>query len=163
MSKKNLPSTRKDLGGGVYLYRDPGTSVAQLQVAQAELPPPEQAFMADAFGIDRTGTRVEIGFCQRALGGAGGIGAAVMISVPLSDIRALLYENSVDFFAQLQRGCASRTANDDAVLADYANVPVDRVIKERANLLAMAYTGDDAEVRFYKIAAYIVVEAFLVV
>ena len=77
-----------------------------------------------------------------------------MISVPLSDIRALLYENSVDFFAQLQRGCASRTANDDAVSADYANVPVGRVIKERANLLAMAYTGDDAEVRFYKIAAY---------
>lgn len=144
-----------NLGQGAYIIKDPQSSEVKLEVRQAELPSPERAFYSSAFAIDSSASHLQMSFCQMVPGSEASVNAAVIIHVSVGDVKNLL-TTSKEFFRSLHSRCEQLgvSGHEGYLKTGISSVPNDRVVQERANIMALAFTGSDAEIRFYKIAAH---------
>lgn len=133
-----------------HITKGKGGSTESLSVNVLRIPKPERSLVASVTAVSVEGRNATLVFGQRLPGAASLYGTlSVQMSVPSL---AQTFANSGDFMTELD-GFAERhkiaKARRDP---DPASYPRERVVLERASLISITFSEDEAELRFYRVS-----------
>ena len=133
-----------------HITKGKGGGTESISVNVLRIPKPERSLVANITAVSVEGRNATLVFGQHLPGASSLYGAlCVQMSVPALD---QTFANSGDFMRELD-GFAERHKITKAIRSpDPTSYPKERVVLERASLISITFSEDEAELRFYRVS-----------
>ena len=161
MSANNKKKGQFELQPGQHRELAPGVTAIQtaegtaIKVSTTELPEPPRAMSTNWCDAIDKGSSVELIFGQMAYGGVK-LSAALVVSIGKRGMAQALFGTNPTFVpglaALVEKGGHQYTPRSSEQIQTAAGT--ERTVFEAASIAALAYSDDDAEIRFYRVSPH---------